>query len=106
MDNLYTTADTVRRILEKDIRARNNDNYLYLQVIREVGKRTGQDIKNLSAEDMLLHAKEYGFPAFESVRRTRQKLQHDYPTLSSNSDVAAYREMKEEEYKRFATALV
>ena len=106
MDSLYTTADTVKRILETDVRARSNDNYLYLQVIKEICERTGQDIRSMTAEELLLNAKKYGFPAFESVRRSRQKVQHDYPELSGTNEVEAHRKVKEEEYKRFATAYV
>lgn len=46
--------------------------------------------------------KEYNMPAFETVRRTRQKIQHDNPELSGCDDVEAKRMVNEEMFRDYA----
>lgn len=42
------------------------------------------------------------FPPFESVRRTRQKVQEKYPDLAASEEVEAGRELNETAYREFA----
>lgn len=102
MDNLRTTAELVKTILEKNIKARNSDSYLYYCVIRIIGKRNGVDIEKMSVPNFFLHMKEYNMPAFETVRRARQKIQHDNPELSGCDDVEAQRMVNEEMFRDYA----
>lgn len=41
-------------------------------------------------------------PSIESVGRARRKAQETYPELAADANVAAERELMEEEYKEFA----
>jgi hypothetical protein len=60
------------------------------------------DLRMLSVPEFLPSIGEYGFSPFESVRRTRQKLQATYPHLSASEVVKAYRIKNETVYREFA----
>lgn len=102
MEQLKTTAELVKAILESNKKARNSDNYLYYCVIRIIGNRNGVDIEKMSVPNFFLHMKEYNMPAFETVRRTRQKVQHDNPELSGCTEVEVRRMLNEEVYRDYA----
>lgn len=102
MDNLKTTTDLVKDILKNNPSARNSDNVLYYCVLSKIGKRNGIDIENMSITTFFLHLKEYGFPQFESVRRTRQKIQACHPELSGCDTVEAHRTANEEVFRDYA----
>ena len=50
--------------------------------------------------------KEYGLPGFETVRRSRQKVQADNPELAGSEAVRRKRAKKETVYREFATSEV
>lgn len=99
---LQTTTDLVKTILQHSPNARNSDNYLYLRVLETIGKRNNIDIESMPMPRFLLHMKEYGFPCFESVRRTRQKLQAAFPELAGDTEVEALRSVNEEVFRDYA----
>ena len=84
MDNLKTTTDLVKDILERVPEARNSDNVLYYHVLSVIGKRNNIDIESMTIPRFFMNLKKYGFPQFESVRRARQKLQSFHPELCAN----------------------
>lgn len=100
--DLYRTSDLVKAILEQDKRARNSDSFLYLRVLGVLGLKNGIDIDSMSITTFLLNMTEYGFPPFESVRRTRQKIQHEHPELAGNREVREQRAINEGVYKNYA----
>lgn len=79
--NLLTTSE----------KARNSDLELIRMVFRFYGLPT--DINQLPDE--------YG-SIFETVRRTRQKVQEQYPNLKACKEVQEARAQKEAEYHLFA----
>lgn len=99
---LKTTTKLVKAILENDEKARNSDNILYLKVLGAVCDKKQIDIVNLTVPSLLLLGRDLGLPCFETVRRTRQKIQAEFPELSANRDVKAYREANEAAYREFA----
>ena len=101
---LITTTALVKEILISDERARNSDSFLYFRVLGVLGIAKGIDIYKVPTAVFLLKMAEWGFPPFESVRRTRQKLQATYPELSANKTVEAYRAENEAEVKAYAVA--
>ena len=103
---IKNTSSLVLEILKQSPKARNSDNYLYYAVIATIGKRNGIDIEKMSLPHYLLHLKEYGFPAFETVRRTRQKIQASFPELSACADVEAERMVNEEAFRSYARGIV
>lgn len=102
MADLYKVSELVKNVLETNKLARNSDNYLYYLVLKKVGKKNGIDIDGMSMPVFILHMREYGFPPFESVRRSRQRIQHDHPELSGTKAVREYRQIEEEQYREFA----
>jgi hypothetical protein len=102
MDNIRNTAKLVKEVLLNDKMARNSDNYLYYIICKAKLKGLGIDIKSLSLQDGLLHRSEYGLPAFETVRRSRQKIQADNPALAGTAEIEAIRMIREESFREFA----
>lgn len=103
MQDLKTTKALVQSILERDTRARNSDYFLYFAVLQTIADKHSIDLKKIAITDFLLN-REYTnlFPPFESVRRTRQKVQEKYPDLAASEEVEAGREINETAYREFA----
>ena len=99
---LYTTTKLVKQILIEDKRARNSDSFLYFKVLDTLGQARGIDIDSMAVTTFLLKMSELKFPCFETVRRTRQKIQQCHPELAANSNVEAQRIVNEEEYRDYA----
>ena len=102
MNELKKTSKLVKAILEQDGRARNSDSFLYLKVIEHIADVKGFNLYGISVPGFLVSMKEYGFPPFESVRRTRQKIQSKFPELAACDKVLEMRRKQEEEYLAFA----
>ena len=99
---LKSTEALVKELLEKDELTRNSDNYLYLRVLMIAAAHKGIPIWELNIPRFLLGMKSLGFPPFETVRRSRQKLQRKFPELRASEKVADRREANEETYREFA----
>lgn len=106
MNELTTTAALVKSILQNDIQARNSDSLLYLQVLNMQAEEKGIDLNIISVADFLLNINELGLANFETVRRTRQKVQQHYPHLAGSKAVKKARSERQEEYLEFARGLV
>ncbi len=102
---LKTTTDIVREVLKGHEQARNCDDYLYYLVCSLVGKQNGFDVDKMSLSHFLLYRREYDLPAFETVRRTRQKLQQHNPELCGSDVVEGYRLANEETFRKYARAV-
>lgn len=95
---LMNTTDIVKIILHKYPDARNSDDVLYLRVCEYInGTHT-----SLPFWKFMQGRKEYGYPPFESVRRSRQKLQATFPELAGSKAVEAKRAENEKIYKEYA----
>lgn len=101
-NRLINTQALVKKIMEQDAGARNSDSYLYLRVINEVAKEKNHDLSAVSITDYLSNMSQWGFPPFESVRRSRQKLQQYNPDLASNEAVQGFRTQNEAVFREFA----
>ena len=106
LNELKTTTDLVKGILQRCPEARNSDNILYYYVCGIIGNENGIDIEKMSMPTFFLNLKKYGFPAFESVRRTRQKIQAEYPELSGSDRVEGHRKLNEETFRDYARSVV
>lgn len=102
MNELKTTMALVKSILEADKRCRNSDSFLYLKVLCELSKQKGIDIENMSVPYFLTNLHGAGLPGFETVRRTRQKIQQRHPELAACETVEGFRAANESEYRAFA----
>lgn len=98
---LKTTRARVLAILEQDERARNSDSFLYLRVIGMIAEEKGIDLDRMTVPDFLLNMNTIPVPPFESVRRTRQMVQREFPELSANETVEGFRDAKETEFREF-----
>lgn len=96
--------ERVRTILLVDDRTRNDNDRLYLAVITQLGAERGVNLDNTSVCKFFLHRKEWKFPTYEAVTRCRRKLQEEDKTLRSDDNVQAMRELREEEYRKWAVA--
>lgn len=101
MKDLKTTKALVLTILEEDTQARNSDSYLYLRVLNTVAEKEHINLNEIHVIDFLLNLHKSPFPPFESVRRTRQKIQEKYPHLAPCKVVEEYRAENEEAVLEF-----
>lgn len=106
MHELKTTTDIVKEVLRSHEKARNCDDYLYYLVCSLVGKQNGFDVDNMQLSHFLLYRREYNLPAFETVRRTRQKIQQHHPELCGSDVVEGYRTVNEEKFRNYARGVV
>lgn len=103
---LKKVSSMVLKLLETDPQTRNSDDYLYCMVCRMMLHGTTSTTIGCSAEYLLTHRKDLGLPSFETVRRTRQKIQAEQPELKACVPVEAARTELEAEYKAFALGQV
>ena len=102
MNELKTTTKLVKAILEENKQARNSDSFLYFKVIQREADQKGVDLRELSVASFLLGMNVFGFTKFETVRRTRQKIQAMFPELAACDKVADMREVQEYKYRTYA----
>ena len=98
MHNLKTIEGKVRAILEKDEEARNDDMTLYLAVCNACLKGAGA----MPFAEVMSQYRHLGLPSFESVCRTRRRLQEKHPELAGNRPVQKLRARGEKAYRRYA----
>ena len=67
-----------------------------------MARHKGINLYELTVPMFLLNMKDYGFPVFETVRRTRQKIQAARPDLAACEAVQEHRAENEAAYRAFA----
>lgn len=102
MCDFKTTTELVKTILEEDVQSRNSDSFLYLKVLERISDKEGFALCFMTVPYFLENMKDYGFPGFETVRRTRQKVQATYPELAATKKVKEMRQQNQEEFRAFA----
>ena len=102
LNEIKSTAKIVEFILVVDKQARNSDSYLYLKVLEYQAKQIGIDIRNIPLVSFLANSERWGFAPFETVRRTRQKLQAQFPGLASTEKVQGFKDAQEETFREYA----
>ena len=98
MDSLKTIEGKVKSVLQGNEDARNDDMVLYLALCNLYLENAG----NMPLAQILLNHKELGLPSFESVGRTRRKLQEKYPELLGSVQMQKIRAKGEKAYRRYA----
>lgn len=99
---LQTVTTLVKFLLTNYTQARNSDSFLYLKVIESQAYDKGINLNTLSVIKFLTNSAELGFAPFETVRRTRQKVQREFPELAACSEVQELRYENEQAYREFA----
>ena len=102
MSDLKNLTNLVHLILDHYPQTRNCDGLLWLKVLESQASEKGMDLRMLSVPSFLPRIRELGFSPFESVRRTRQKLQATYPHLTASEEVQGFRSENEREFKAYA----
>ena len=97
MKNLKKTEYVVEKILEAREEARKSDDILYLYVCEYLHN----DVSSMSLKNFLTTRKDTGCPAFETVRRTRQKVFEKRPELKPEK-VTEFRKNMEDVYFNYA----
>lgn len=105
MESIKNTSELVRVALESNPKTRESDTYLYYVICKGLLKAKGIDISKISLKEGLLHMKDYNLPNYETVRRTRQKLQHDNPELAGTEETEVMRAIREEQFRGYARGL-
>ena len=98
MRNLKTIEKKVKTILEKNTDARNDDMVLYLALCNICLKDAGA----MPLAEIMTQHKYLGLPSFESVSRTRRKLQAKYPELAGSRPTQKLRATGEKAYRKYA----
>ena len=98
MDSLKTIEGKVRSILQENEDARNDDMILYLALCNLYLKDAG----TMPLAEIMTRHKELGLPSFESVGRTRRKLQERHPELLGNVRRQRIRAAGEKAYRKYA----
>ena len=98
LEELNTTEKLVKDILIREPLTRNSDNLLYIKVV----ERLNPNCLNRSFYGVLLHLKELGLPCFETVRRTRAKIQANCPELQSDERVKQTKDEYEQDFEEYA----
>lgn len=101
MKHIKNTSDIVKHILEEVPGTRNDDDLLYCKVLECVN----EECVKMPLHVFLKLRKHYKLPPFESVRRSRQKIQAAYPWLRANDTVEGYRAVNEEIVKKYARSV-
>ena len=102
LQELKQVKQIVKSILEADKQARNDDKYLYVQVLKHFEQEYKIPVLNARLEDFLTNPLYIDFPCFETVRRTRQKIQEQNLHLASDKRIAELRAIAEQDYLEFA----
>lgn len=82
----------VYEILETDVKARNSDSYLFVEIVRKTAPA-------LVYAPLAIAMADTRIPNYETVRRARQSVQANNPQLCADSSVEAMRALEEESYK-------
>ena len=97
---LNRTNDIVKQLLINDPKTRNSDNHLYCCVV----KCLNADALTHPFWEVMEHMDSFDLPCFETVRRTRQKIQAEHPELKASEVVKSLRSINEEIFKEYATS--
>ena len=101
MENLKTTTDIVKKILEEHPETRSSDNLLYIEVTKYCGEEVGCNICGFPIADVLRCMSKWGLPSMETVGRCRRRVQRLYPELAATDDVCAFRAEREEAFREY-----
>lgn len=99
---LNTTKALVKNVLEREPKTRNSDSYLYFRIISIIADKHNIDLNGIPVTAFLLNMNDFPFPPFESVRRSRQKVQEHFPNLAASPEVELFRAENEQAYVDFA----
>lgn len=86
--------DMVEQTLRDVPATRNSDKMLLIAVYRHLGVDVTRSFASVISDNTL--------PSFETIRRTRQKLQEQHPELAPSDRIKKERQIKQQEFLGFA----
>ena len=102
--NIINTAKLVKSILVKFPETRDSDNLLWLRVIEHTAwqnKRFGE-LQEMTVPYFLRNVARLNLPHYETVSRTRRKIQANCPELRGTAEAGKRRSRLENKYRQFA----
>ena len=102
MKRLRDVTKKVKAVLVDSEQARNNDNILYLHVLRKYGEEYGIDIDKMSIPMFFHQCNTLRLPSYKSVERARRRLQEHNPELWCDDATQRARDEQEMKYKQYA----
>lgn len=99
---LKKIEDVVMKYLTVYPSARNSDNALYYYICSDLCKLTGVPEDKITIRAFLMDRELYGFPNYETIRRTRQKVQAEHPELKGDKAVQEARDALQETWKEWS----
>ncbi len=97
MSKVKKIEPLVRKALEINKSARNDDQMLYIEVIYLINPELLRDFM-----DTFKNYKKLGLPSFASVERSRRKLQEKHKELRADYETQLARAEKELEYEEYS----
>lgn len=101
MKNIKRTSDLVKTILKEEPKARDSFSHLYYMICL----KNNPKVLGMTFAQVLMNMKDLKLPPFESVRRSRQKLQAAYPELAGSDEVEAQKAVNEAIVRDYAKAV-
>ena len=101
MNQLEKFEDRVLSVLESNTQSRRDDMVLYLLVCNSYSNNENP-IGKMPFEVVMKHYRELKLPHFESVRRTRQKIQATHPELGCLPEYRRNRKKMQKLYTDYA----
>lgn len=101
--SLLTTYNTVKNLLEKFPKYRDNDELLVVQIWYNELKAKGINVKTISAMDFLNYYKDNNLTTADCISRARRKVTEEHENLRGKSYHP--RQKKQSEYKQEVKSL-
>lgn len=98
MSKIKKIEPIVKKVLEDNENARNDDFELVLMVYGEIN----ENAMFRPFYKVMREHKAYGLPSMESITRCRRRLQTKYEHLKANKETEKIREKEEEEFREYA----
>lgn len=92
--------DVVYEVMKNDLRARNDDHYLYGKVLDKIVDTTGVNLSDMTATYFFTNAKYLNIPSFESVSRTRRWWQEHDEAFKLTAEEKREKQEQVEEVKK------
>ena len=97
-EKIKSVESLVKVILMQSKKARNSDDALYICVVRKVNP----NLLKMPFINVMENTRSLGLPSYETVSRTRRKIQAEHPELWSDKTMKAYRESLEKDFEDYA----